>query len=306
MRILLRASRVLVAAASFVIASACNTPSQLAAPGVSGPPSGDARQVPGSSNRPAEIFNEILPYPCASSSQPCPTNFEIIFKGNVTADIPPNIPLSVHENAFCAVSGSGCDPTSVTYNPSSNTTTVEYSGSTLYQNRASGQPGVHFGMMSARNYTTHIKNLAEATEWTYASSPANPVPVVSINNPKLPKISKAWKYAIVFVAGTTSPSGGAEYATWNEVPYIPTPGSGAQPKFSFENYGSQSIYITSSGVVLNQSVPTDPKCLKTPICPENLTLLGNLQEVNYPPPGVSGSPFTKLQYPPKKILKPKK
>jgi hypothetical protein len=258
-------------------------------------------------NRPAELWNEILPYPCYSG-QVCPTDFEIIFKGNVTADIPPNIPLSTHENAFCQVSGSGCDP-SVTYSSSSNTTTVEYAGPTLYHNRVGGAAGVHFGMTAARNYTTNIKALAQSTEWTYPSSQAQSQPVVSINSTQ-PKTSKAWKYAIVYVAGTTSKSGGAEYATWDEISYVPpktTPGSsGQQPKFAFKNYGSQTIYVTSSGGIFNLPVPTDPECVKTPACKENLALLAQLEQVDYPPPGSGSSPFGSLQYPPKKVLKPTK
>ena len=259
-----------------------------------------------SGNRPAELWNEILPYPCYSG-QACPTDFEIIFKGNVTADIPPNIPLSTHENAFCPASGSGCDP-SVTYNASSNTTTVEYSGPTVYHDRVGGAAGVHFGMMAARNYTTNIKALAQSTEWTYPSSQAAPEPVVSINSSQ-PKTSKSWKYAVVYVAGTTSKSGGAEYATWDEISYVPktTPGSsGQQPQFTFKNYGSQTIYVTSSGGVFDLPVPTDPECLKTPACKENLTLLAELEQVNYPPPGSGSSPFVSLQTPPKRVLKPAK
>ncbi|MGC9991790.1 MAG: hypothetical protein ABSD52_05260 [Candidatus Cybelea sp.] len=305
MRTLIRTSYAFVAAAAVITAVACNSSQQVPAIGnVTGQASVHHDKTKG--NRPAELWNEILPYPCYSG-QKCPTDFEIIFKGNVTADIPSNIPLSTHENAFCPASGSGCDP-SVTYNASNNTTTVEYSGSTLYHNRVGGAAGVHFGMMAARNYTTNIKGLAQSTEWTYPSSQAAPEPVVSINSTQ-PTTSKSWKYAVVYVAGTTSKSGGAEYATWNEIAYVPktTPGSsGQQPKFSFTNYGSQPIYVTSSGGVFDLPVPTDPECLKTPACKENLTLLSELEQVSYPPPFYSGSPFVALQHPPKRMLPPAK
>jgi len=49
---------------------------------------------------------------------------------------------------------------------------------------------------------------------------------------------------------------------------------------------------------------TDSECLTTPACKENLLLLGDLQEVNYPPPRSESSPFVSLQYPPKPVLKP--
>jgi hypothetical protein len=108
------------------------------------------------------------------------------------------------------------------------------------------------------------------------------------------------------VAGTTK-SGSAQYATWNEISYVPTPGSsGKQPTFTFENYGSPTIYVTNSGVILDQPVPTDPECFKTPICKGNLVLLAELEQVTYPPAGYSSSPFVALQQPPKRILKPAK
>jgi hypothetical protein len=253
-------------------------------------------------NHPAEIFNQILPYPC-SSSVPCPTDFEVTFRGNVTSDIPSNEPINIHENAFCPEpSGStSCAPT-VTYNPSSNTTTVEYSGSTLYQNRFSGAPGVHFGMLAGQNKKTNIKSLEAASYWTYPSSPAAPEPIVSVSSNE-PAKSSGWKYAVVYVAGSISRNGGSTYATWNEIAYVPK--GSKQPQLTFTNYGTQTIYVASSGIVLGQSVPTDKECLKNPACPENLTLLGNLQEVNFPPPGASGSPFVALQHPPR-TLKPHK
>lgn len=307
MRILIRVSYAFIAAAALITATACNSAQQVPGIGTVAGQAGVHHDKTSKGNRPAELWNEILPYPCYSG-QECPTDFEIIFKGNVTADVPPNVPLTTNENAFCAVSGSsGCDP-SVTYNASSNTTTVEYSGTTVYHNRKSGKPGVHFGMLAARNYTTNIKALAQSTEWTYPSSGMAPEPVVSINATQ-PTSSKNWKYAVVYVAGTTSKSGGAEYATWDEIAYVPkaTPGSsGQQPKFTFANYGSQTIYVTSSGGVFDLPVPTDPECLKTPACKENLVLLGELQEVNYPPPGSESSPFVSLQYPPKDVLQPVK
>jgi hypothetical protein len=302
MRILIKSMYAVGAIAMLTLSTACNTTS----PGVLGSAASTAAQkVPHGSNVPAEIFNEILPYPCGTESPGCPIDFEVVFAGNQLADIPTNEPMSVHENAFCPVSGSqSCDP-KVTYNASSNTTTVEYSGSVLYHNRVSGAPGVHFGLMKAQNFQTNLKRLQLGTYWTYAASANNPVPVVSINS-KQPKTAK-WDYAIVYVAGSTT-KGGTEYATWNEIPYVATtPGSaGQQPRFTFQNFGSQTIYVTSSGVILGQPVPTDPDCLKTPDCSENQALLADLQEVNYPPPGAKGSQFIRLQYPPKAVLKPAK
>jgi hypothetical protein len=291
-----------ISAAGFLVLSGCNV-SQSSTIG-SAPIAAPAHVVPTTSNAPAEIFNQILPFPqpCQNGSGPCPDNFEVTFQGNQTGNIPSNEPLNLHENAFCNPSGSGnCQPT-VTYTASTNTTTVEWSGPVLYHNRVSGKPGVHFGILAARDSTASIKSLEQASYWSYPSTPENPEPIISVNS-KQPAKSSNWKYAVVYLAGSTTP-GGSEYASWTEIAYVPN-SSGEQPQFTFTNYGKQTIYVTSSGIVLDQSVPTDPACLKSPDCPENMTLLGDLQEVNYPPPGQPSSSFVALQFPPASKLKPK-
>jgi hypothetical protein len=287
-------------AASLAVAG-CNASSVTAPIGVAN--SAHTRPATGTKS-PAEIFNQILPYPqpCENGTGTCPTDFEVTFDGNVTSDIPSNEPLNTHENAFCNGTSS-CAP-SVTYNPSSNTTTVEWSGTTLYHNRVSGQPGVHFGIIAGRNEKVSIKDLEAASYWTYPSSPQGPQPIISVNVSKQPSTSSNWAYAVVYVAGTTAQgSSASDYASWNEIAYVPNP-SGAQPEFTFKNYGTQTIYVQSSGIVLNQSVPTDPECQKEPDCSENMTLLGNLQEDDFPPPGSPSSPFVPLTHPPSKTLKP--
>lgn len=298
MGISVRFAFALIAAAAVV---ACNSPGTTnSVPGSAAV----SRVSPDTANRPPEVFNQVLPYPCYSTT--CPTDFEVVFKGDVTGDIPPNEPLSLHENAFCPPSTStSCAPTA-TYNPTTNTTTLEYSGPTLYQNRTSGKPGVHFGIAAARNYSS-IKSLETASYWTYPSSPAAQMPIVSINS-KQPAKSKKWQYAVVYIAGTTVKGGGNEYETWNEIAYVPKGGNkaGAQPRFTFANYGSQTIYVTNAGVVLGLPVPKDKLCLKDPTCPEDMKMLANLQEDAFPPPGSSSSPFIKLQFPPASVLKPHK
>lgn len=288
----------LIAVAIFASAVACSSSTQTASPI---PANNGAQPIVGS-NHPAEIVNQVLDYPCYTS-QPCPIDFEIVFNGNQTPEIPTNEPMSVHENAFCPTSGSpGCDPT-VTYNASNDTTTLGYAGSTVYHNRTSGQPGVHFGLLQAKNFTTNIKAFEAGSFWTYGSNPNVSEPLVSINAKGAPTASKNWKYAIVYVSVALTRGGASAYQTWNEIAYVPK-GTG-QPTFTFTNYGNQTVYVLSSGIIDGLSVPKDADCLKTPICTENLTLLGNLQEVNYPPPHASGSEFVNLTHPPTATLKPR-
>jgi hypothetical protein len=310
MRTLPKVAFGLPAAAIVIILIGCN--SSGGGPGIApATQTASSRILPDAKmNRPAELFNQILPYPvpCQNGSGPCPTDFEVFFAGNVTQDIPPSEPLNVHENAFCNPSSSppDCSP-SITYDPSHDWTVVEWSGSTLYHNRVSGAPGVHFGIMAAQNYKTNVKKLELNSEWTYSSSYTNPQPIVSINS-KQPAYSTSWKYAVVYLAGTTTKgSTASDYATWSEIAYAPPPilTSYQQPQFTFTNYGTKPIYVQSSGIVYDLAVPTDPECQKTPACPENVELLGELQEEGYPPPGSKSSPFVPLQYPPAAVLKPK-
>jgi hypothetical protein len=255
---------------------------------------------------PGEIYNQIIPYPCGPSG-PCPTNFEAVFAGDVTNEIPSNEPLYGHFNPFCPPSqglSNPCPPT-IVYNPTTNTTTVTYSGPTLYLNSVH-QGDVHFALMSSVNDQADIKGFEKASYWSYPSSPNVSQPIASIAS-KQPAASPTWAYAIVYLAGSTTPGGPATYGTWNAIAYVPKTGAGAaatQPRFTFKNFGSAPIYVTSSGVVLNQPVPTDPDCIKNPACSENLDIESTLNEIGFPPPGTSGSPFVPLQYPPAKVLKP--
>jgi hypothetical protein len=68
----------------------------------------------------------------------------------------------------------------------------------------------------------------------------------------------------------------------------------------------RSLFTLRVPAVFGLPVPTDPECLKTRACKENMALLSDLQELNYPSPGYSGSPFVPLKYPPKSVLKPVK
>ena len=114
-------------------------------------------------------------------------------------------------------------------------------------------------------------------------------------------MSGAWKYAIVFVSASTKATGTASYGSWWAIGYVPKGKS--QPIIQFRNYGTQTLYVKSSGILLNQAVPTDLACLSNPACPENMAILANENSVSLPPPGTSGSPFSPLAKPPK-VLKP--
>lgn len=273
-------------------------------------------------HRPSEIFNQFDTPPPASDPQP--TNFEIVLSGNLVTALcgvtnPPCLdqPVFGPYNPFCPPSqgpGNPCYPT-VTYDPTSNTTTVEYSGPTLYYNEP-GYPGlVHFGLLSTAAQSASLYGAVLHSYFSYppplrtrrhtrTQGSTSEQPIVNIAWKSKAQLSANWAYAEVFVAVSLKPGGAAVYGTWNEVPYVPK-GSG-QPHLTFTNYGSQTLYVVSAGIIPDQTVPTDPECDTNPSCPENMNLLSILNFAGSPPPGFSGSQFTQLEYPPAKILKPTK
>jgi hypothetical protein len=266
-------------------------------------------------NHPPEILNFFEPYPCGgSSSPPCPTDFEVGLAGNVTGLIPSNEPLFGPYNPFCPPShgqNNPCPPT-VTFNATLNQTIVEFSGATVYHNTVDGYNEVHFGLLASQNQNQGLWGLQQSAYWTYGplprqnarretSPPPQPVPIISVASNQ-PNTSTNWKYAIVFVGASAKPRGGATYGSWWAIGYVPH--GSAQPLILFRNYGKQVLYVTSSGILLNQPVPTDLACLSNPACSEDMTILSTENTVGLPPPGAKGSPFTKLTHPPPSVLKP--
>jgi len=289
----------------------CNGAASSVAPGASVPQSltQSIPDVKQKRKHPTEIINQFNSVP----KGPQPTNFEIVLTGNLVEQIcgasnPPCLdqPLYGPYDPFCPPSqgpSNPCYPT-VTYNPSTNTTTVTYSGPTLYQNIPGYTNYYHFGLFATPNDTTSLKGLELTSYWSYPSSPNNPQPIVSINSKAEPKGATNWAYAEVFVSVSTTPNGPAVYGTWNEVAYVPA--GGAQPRLSFKNYGTQTLYVLSSGIIPNQPVPSDPTCQTNPACPEDMQILSILNFAGSPPPNASGSQFIPLTYPPSKVLKPSK
>lgn len=269
-------------------------------------------------HRPSEIFNQFDTPPTGS---PQPTNFEIVLAGNVVSALcgstnPPCLDQPVYGpyNPFCPPSqgpGNPCYPT-VTYDASNNTTIVTYSGSTLNYNEP-GYPGlVHFGLLSTPGQPGSVYGIVLNSYFSYSqlhrrraqSTSTSLEPIVNIEWKSKLQASANWAYAEVFIAVSLKPSGAAAYGTWNEVAYVPK--GSQQPQLTFTNYGKQTLYVLSSGIVPNQSVPTDPECQTNPGCPEDMTILGLLNYAGSPPPGSASSPFVPLTYPPAKVLKPTK
>ena len=89
---------------------------------------------------------------------------------------------------------------------------------------------------------------------------------------------------------------------WYLIPYNKK--GNTQPKFSFNNYGSKTLYTADPGIAYGIRVPTSKKCQVNPACKANEKLLYMMNLNDMPPPGSPGSPFKKMQYPPPGVLKP--
>jgi len=288
-------------AAGFVVAGCQNSPNSV----VSGPLQMSQPDKTGATYYyPPELWNGFVTIPSGS-----PTDFEIIFQGNVTADFPsPLEPGHGVYDPFCPPSQT-CNNMTVTYNTSSNTTTFEWSGTQLYDNISGNSTEVHFGILNGPG-GTYVKCLQWYTEWTFASGPPEPTPVINVCNKKKVKTKKSpaastTVFATVFVETSFSPinaSSPATSGTWVNIPY--TSDGSTQPQLEYANYTDQPIYTANSGIVLNQSYPTDSSCLSNLYCSGNISDLEELNFEGMPPPGSEESPFIPMTNPPPSVIQP--
>lgn len=257
---------------------------------------------------PAEIWNGWVSPP--NPSGPPPTDFEIILTGNVTNAIPnpPEPGYGVYD-PFCPTS-QRCNNIKVSYNPTSNLTTVAFTGSTLYQNIPGYAPLVHFGLLNGPGGHA-VECFTRTAEWTFASAPPQPVPIVNFNPSRCrhhgsDDAKGNTVYATVYVEMSFSPITPTQPATaggWYDIPYAEL-ASGKQPKFAATNGGSQTIYTANAGIVLNEPLPSDPTCKKTLDCKGNIADLELLNFNDMPPPGSPSSPFITMEYPPPSQIPP--
>jgi hypothetical protein len=251
---------------------------------------------------PPEMFNQTLFY---VPSGPTPTNYEIQFLGDWTPYI--GTPIAVPAtDPFCA--STTCTPVVTVAN---GVTTVSWSGPTLFQNAPNG--GYHFGLsneppaISTQTGPDGCQSMEQCSlgqHWSYPTIPpafSNGIAVYWHIPTR--KCCKVWTYGTVFLQAGLTKKGPALFDLWVDVPY--SPDGSKQPKLHFMNPGPVKLYVLSSGIALNQPIPSDPDCLKNPDCPQALATLASLNVGGYPPPGEPSSHFIPLNNPPK-VLKPSK
>jgi len=249
--------------------------------------------APARAGTPAEFFNEFDWAP--TSPTPGPTNFEIVFAGDVSCQIPPQNARDGSTNPF-----KHPNPITTTFDPASNTTTVAFSGSAL-------TPGqrYHFGLNQGYAPTPPLKVIGKM--WTYAAAAPSPLPIVNITPPTPTSPTGPFKYAIVYLEAAFTP-GGQTYGSWYEIPYTPakiTPEvTTKQPVLTFDNFGTQTLYISNTGIQVGLPVPNAAACKTNPNCAANRNLLNNLDFGLTPPPGQPGSRFVAITTPPPATLPP--
>jgi hypothetical protein len=261
--------------------------------------------------RPPEIYNYFETTVSLPPSYPQPNDYEVNFSGDDISQIcesgnPPCSQQALYGpyDAFCGPShgpSNPCFPT-VTFSPTENVTTVTYSGQNLFQNIPS-QPGkYHFGLFAGFGDSQQQDRLNGCGYWTFANAPSVAQPFVNVNWSPTKLMSTKWAYAEVYVSVALQAHGPTLAGFWTEIAYVPK--GTAQPTLKFTNNGTAPLYVTSSGIVPNQPVPSDPACRMNPSCAQDMAILANLNFAGSPPPGSSGSPFVPLTRPPKAVLKP--
>jgi hypothetical protein len=246
-----------------------------------------------------------------------PTSFTVVFNGNQLNDlgVPPSEGNSgtINEpnwaDPFCNPNPSGNEcPIAFTYSPTSDTTTLVFSGSQLYSN--TGISGTyHFGyVLDGQEYGQEVYALQTMSSyWTYSPSRNNnasnqpPYPNLIAYVPMLSlkcecKATSKSLVAIVFYE-STAVAGNLPVASWTIIPYDPAP-NGAQPAIKFSNYEQQSAKVYNTGVLLGIKAPTDNDGW--------VQLLSTMNAAGMPPPGADGSPFVALTKAPPPVLKPEK
>jgi|HubBroStandDraft_5_1064220.scaffolds.fasta_scaffold00359_16 hypothetical protein len=252
-----------------------------------------------------------------------PTDIDLVFNGNVTTALNEALPLYGIWDAFCPSGNGPCTTgsTSIMYDPTSNKTTFTLSGTNGLSPNSYYTNQSHFGLLYGAASLASLPCPQPGSEWSFASIPDQPVawdtiqyegcipPALSMKSPvrfhKGRASTNQWKYAVVYSESSFAPITSSSPATtgqWFMLAYHPN--GRVQPKFTFANYGTKTIYTADSGIVLNLNLPTSPDCQQNQACPENLNLLTQLSYTGFPPPGFKGSKFKKMQYAPPKEIPP--
>ena len=268
-------------------------------------------------NPPAEILISSR-VPCTYGSQGCPTDFEIDFTGNITALIPSTdrcMSLQPILSAKPRPERSVSADRDVRYDVEQNNRRIRARRSTrtptivtvLAVSRAfimaSCLPEIRLRGCGAyrkpRTGRTALRYGAEVRSRRPVST-SQPAPIISIAS-KQPLMSGAWKYAIVFVSASTQATGTASYGSWWAIGYVPRVRLNRPSNSGIREANALREELGHSAQPA-RARPTLP-VYRIRHVRKTWAILATENSVSLPPPGTSGSPFTRLSKPPK-VLKP--
>lgn len=229
-------------------------------------------------------FNSAFTAPYGSVG---PTNLELTILNSI---IIPNQTVVSGIDPFCPPS---C---TLTVKQGSGVETLKYSGTALY-------PGAsyHFGVLALPGASSEEAFPTVSVDWSYASTTFTAAPMPGIAYPGALSLKVA-KYAVVYFETSFYASGELASQNWFLMPYNKK--GNVQPKFSFTNFGSQTLYTGNAGIVADIKIPQSKTCQHNPACKAVENLLYRMNVTDMPPPGMSGSPFKKMEFPPPSVLYP--
>lgn len=176
-----------------------------------------------------DLFNQFDPLPTGGTT---PNNFEMVFQGNVTGEIPTQ-PLSNYTDAFLSPNA-----ITVTYSVTSNTTTVNFSGNSGFAYPFGNTLDPHFGLDAGIQPSTPLVLTNEY--WSYNGSDIEKLPAATISllngGGFVPPGTLADPWAIVYlnetITGTTTTGG-----IWEELPFT------GPLSFQITNGSNQSLTL---------------------------------------------------------------
>jgi hypothetical protein len=253
------------------------------------------------------LFNEFdLPVLDPATHTYGPNGIELVFPGNVCANLPAQYVWDQGVDPFAAlygyeqsINGPLVTPTYVCQFDGTNSHATWTGGTLPVPLPTSGWPVplhhdaawnlyVHSGFNEGITSQMGITPLYKQWLWTQTTQPQSQfISVIGVLEYK-PVPEKNTIYAAIFIGAEDKAQ---STGTWYMLGYHGT------PEFTLTNTGPDTITLPAgqSGIVTGIQGPTQEQCDVTPNCFQ--TLLDQLNDQGYPEPGMEGSPFTPLKLP---------
>jgi hypothetical protein len=259
-----------------------------------------------------DLFNKHdMPLKDPATNTYGPNGLDIVFQGNVCANIPaqyldragtdPFYALEIYEQS---IGGPEVAPSFSCVFDGTNSHAVWSGGEIPVPLPETGWPAplhadsngnlyLHSSLDQGTPSLTGIQPIYRQWLWTQTNPPQSLiVPSLGAMSTKV-GVQKKPQYAVLFIQtggngqrDTKTPTG-----SWYLLSYQGT------PEFTLTNNGPDTISLPAgeSGIVTGIAGPTEQQCEITPNCYQ--TMLETLNDQGYPEPGMEGSPFTPVSLP---------